>query len=157
MLLWRVSSVRRARDFSGGYGLLHPGRWNTPARPVTYCATGPALAALEKRVHVGDPALLPPQAVVVYDAPDDVPRRTIEVGELPEDWAAREVETQRIGDAWLDAAQEALLVVPSMIIPIAGAPDRTVLINHRHTGAARITMARVVPFTLDVRLFGRGG
>ena len=26
MRLWRLSSARHARDFSGGYGLLHSGR-----------------------------------------------------------------------------------------------------------------------------------
>jgi len=63
MRLWRLSSARRARDFDGGYGLVNSGRWNTTGRPVTYCSTVPSLAALEKRVHVTDPALLPPQKI----------------------------------------------------------------------------------------------
>jgi len=37
------------------------------------------LAALEKRVHVTDPALLPPQSLIEYEAPDDVPQRTIDL------------------------------------------------------------------------------
>ncbi|MGH8201705.1 MAG: RES family NAD+ phosphorylase, partial [Steroidobacteraceae bacterium] len=72
MRLWRLSSTRRAHDFTGSYGLLHSGRWNPAGRPVTYCATVPSLAALEKRVHVSDPALLPPQSMVEYDAPDNL-------------------------------------------------------------------------------------
>ena len=76
--------------FSGSAsGLANSGRWNTAGRPVTYCATVPSLAALEKRVHVGDPSRLPPQAMVAYDAPDDVSVRTINIGELPADWASR--------------------------------------------------------------------
>ena len=63
MRLWRLSSVRHARDFTGGYGLSNNGRWNTVGRAVTYCATVPSLAALEKRVHVTDAADLPRRAM----------------------------------------------------------------------------------------------
>jgi RES domain-containing protein len=153
MRLWRLSSVRRARDFTGGYGLANSGRWNTVGRPVTYCASVPSLAALEKRVHVGDPSRLPPQAMVAYDAPDGVSVRTIETGELPTDWASREADTQQFGDDWLDAGAEAILLVPSVIMPIAGVADRNVLINHRKPDATRISIVDVVAFTLDPRLF----
>ena len=153
MRLWRVSSDRRARDFTGRYGLLNAGRWNTPARAVTYCATVPSLAGLEKRVHVSDPALLPPQVIVEYDAPDDLLQREVEIAALGPGWTTRESDTQRIGNAWLDAATEILLFVPSVILPFAHVPDRNVLINHRHPDAARITIVSVVPFTLDPRLF----
>jgi RES domain-containing protein len=153
MLIWRLSSVRRARDFDGGYGVSNSGRWNTRGRRVTYCATVPSLAALEKRVHVGDAGLLPPQAMVEYDVPDDLPMRTVALNDLPGDWTARETHTQKLGDEWLDAATEVILLVPSVIIPLARAPERNVLINHRHLAAGRITMTAVTPFTLDARLF----
>jgi RES domain-containing protein len=153
MRLWRLSSLRRARDFDGGYGLSNNGRWNTRGRPMTYCSTVPSLAALEKRVHVTDPGLLPPQALVEYDVPDDIPTRTIAIGDLPNDWTRRETHSQALGDNWLDRATEVLLVVPSVIMPIARSMDRNVLINHRHGGAARIAISAVVPFTLDPRLF----
>jgi RES domain-containing protein len=153
MQLWRVSSERRARDFTGGYGLLYPGRWNSVGSPVTYCSTVPSLAALEKRVHVTDPALLPPQVVVEYEVPDDLARRIVSLTDLSDGWARREIDTQRLGDRWLDAATEPLLVVPSVILPLPRAPDRNVLINHRHADAARILIRDVVPFALDPRLF----
>lgn len=153
MRLWRLSSARRARDFSGGYGLLHSGRWNTQGRPVTYCSTVPSLAALEKRVHVADPALLPLQSMVEYEAPDDLRLRAIDLTTLPSDWALGEVDTQTLGDQWLDATTEPLLIVPSVIVPIPSAPERNVLINHRHADVSRITIARVVSFVLDPRLF----
>jgi RES domain-containing protein len=132
MRLWRLSSSRRARDFAGGYGLANSGRWNTAGRPVTYCATVASLIALEKRVHIGDPALLPPQAMVGYDVPDGLSAHRIEIADLPADWTRREVDTQQEGDTWLDGAAELLLIVPSVIVPIETAPDRNVLINHRH-------------------------
>jgi RES domain-containing protein len=153
MRLWRLSSVRRARDFNGGYGISNAGRWNTKGRPVTYCSTVPSLTALEKRVHVTDPGLLPPQALVEYNAPDDIPVRTISIDSLPDDWTTRETHSQALGDEWLDTATEAILIVPSVIMPISTAIDRNVLINHRHPGAAQIAISAVTPFSLDPRLF----
>jgi RES domain-containing protein len=153
MRLWRLSSARRARDITGGYGLLHSGRWNTAGRPVTYCSTVPSLAALEKRVHVTNPALLPPQSMIEYEAPDDLPQRTVELNALASDWIHREVDTQKLGDQWLDSMVEALLIVPSVIMPLPNAPDRNILINHRHPDASRIRAVRVASFELDPRLF----
>ncbi len=153
MRLWRLSSARRARDFTGGYGLLHSGRWNTAGRPVTYCSTVPSLAALEKRVHVTDPALLPPQSMVEYEAPDGLQQRTVDLSDLASDWIHREVDTQKLGDLWLDSIAEPLLLVPSVIMPLPNSADRNVLINHRHPDAPRVKIVRVVSFDLDPRLF----
>lgn len=154
MQLWRLSTKRHARDFSGGYGLLHSGRWNTPGRPITYCSTVPSLTALEKRVHVTDATLLPPLMLVEYDAPDDIPLGAVDIADLPEDWISREVDTQQIGDRWLDSVSEALLTVPSAIVPVPRAPERNVLINHRHARSIEIRIVGVTGFTLDPRLFG---
>ena len=132
---------------------MNSGRWNTKGRPVTYCSTVASLAALEKRVHVADPGVLPPQALVEYDVPDNLSVRGINIEELPGDWVSRETHTQKLGDDWLDAGSEVILVVPSVIIPIASAPDRNVLINHRHAEVACINIKDVFPFTLDPRLF----
>jgi len=156
MRLWRLSSARRARDFDGGYGLSNSGRWNSVGRPVTYCATVPSLAALEQRVHVTDPGLLPPQVMVEYEAPDDIAARAIALSDLPADWIARETHTQHLGDQWLHAMTGGLLIVPSVVVPLANAPDRNVLVNHRHPAAAGIVMVAQTPFSLDPRLFRVG-
>src|ERR1700719_2303310 len=122
MRLWRLSSERRARSFDGGYGGFYDGRWGTPGRAGADCSTVPSLTALEKRAHVSDPGLLPPQVMVAYEVPDDVPIRTLSIADLPEDWAKRETHTQKLGDDWLDTGAEAVLLVPSVIVSIAGAP-----------------------------------
>jgi RES domain-containing protein len=153
MRLWRLSGSRHARAFDGGYGLFNNGRWNTRGRPVTYCSTVPSLAALEKRVHVTEARLLPPQIMIEYDVPDDVAVRAITIAELPSDWRTRETMTQRLGDGWADAASDAILIVPSVIMPLPHAPDRNAVINHRHPSATRITIVSVTPLTLDPRLF----
>ena len=120
---------------------------------MTYCSTAPSLTALEKRVHVNDPALLPPQAMVAYDVPDGVSSRTIDISNLPGDWMTNETHTQSIGDKWLDSGAEVLLIVPSVIMPLANTTDRNVLINHRVAAVASIKIEDAVPFTLDPRLF----
>src|SRR5436190_12618010 len=113
MRLWRLSSERHARDLNGGYGLLNDGRWNTRGRAVTYSSTVPSLAALEKRVHFTDAALLPPQTMVAYDVPDSISSRTLRIDELPADWTTNQTYTQSIGKTWLDSAAGVLIVVPS--------------------------------------------
>ena len=153
MRLWRLASVRRAAEFDGGYGIFNDGRWNSRGRPVTYCATVPSLAALEKRVHIADPALLPPQVMVAYDVPEGISARTVAIDELPADWITQQTRTQGLGDRWLNSANEVLLFVPSVIMPIANAPDRNVLINHRAANVAAVRLEATTPFTLDPRLF----
>ena len=152
MLLWRLSGLGYARATDGGYGLLFDGRWNTAGHAVTYAATSPSLCVLEKLVHVEDPALLPALAMVTYEIPDDMPASHKPVDDLPVDWRRQEAMTQRIGDEWLSGMETALLFVPSAIVPIAGSPDRNVLMNARHPAAAAIRIARVEPFELDIRL-----
>jgi RES domain-containing protein len=153
MQLWRLSTSHHARSFSGGYGLSYNGRWNTVGRAVTYASTVASLTALERRVHVNDPSLLPPLVMVEYDVPDRIPIATISMSSLPADWTKQEAHTQALGDAWLDAITEAILIVPSVVVAIDGAPDRNALINHRHPAAPSITITSLTPFTLDPRLF----
>jgi RES domain-containing protein len=153
MRLWRLSSERRARDFDGGFGLANGGRWNTRGRQVTYCSTVASLTALEKRVHVSDPAFLPTQALVAYELSDDISSRTIDIGELPADWVTRQTYTQGIGDRWLDSIAETLLFVPSVVVAVANVPDLNVLINHRAAEAVSIRIVDVTSFSLDPRLF----
>ena len=97
--------------------------------------------------------MLPPQVMVAYDVPDAISPRRIEIDELPADWMKQQTTTQRIGDRWLDAANEVLLSVPSVIVPLADAPDRNILINHRAANVAAIKIRAAMPFTLDPRLF----
>lgn len=153
MRLWRLSGLRYATAIDGGYGLLFDGRWNTVGHPVTYSATSPSLCVLEKLVHVEDPTLLPRLVMVSYDVPDDIGADRYDLINLPGDWRQREAFTQRVGDEWLNSVSAALFFVPSAIVPISDGPDHNVLINPRHPAAARIKIARVDPFELDVRLF----
>jgi RES domain-containing protein len=153
MLLWRLSNAQHARAFDGGYGLLFDGRWNTIGHPVTYCATSPSLCVLEKLVHVEDPTLLPELMMVRYDAPDGLAVEVCELSDLPSDWRQQESWTQQQGDQWHVSLSAPLLRVPSAIVPLDQSPDLNMLINHRHPGAARISIVAVDRFVLDPSLF----
>ena len=157
MRMWRLSGADYAERFDGGFGLFHDGRWNTRGRPITYCATGPALCVLEKLAHIEDARLLPDDTVLVrYDVPDDLPVEESPLDGLPESWPADERLTRSIGDAWLDGVSACLLRVPSIIVPIPDADDRNILVNHRHEDAARIAISRIERFEYDPRLFAFG-
>jgi RES domain-containing protein len=153
MLLWRLSGVQHANAFDGGYGLLFDGRWNTVGHAVTYCATSPSLCVLEKLVHIEDPALLPALVMVTYEGPDAIETETITLADLPPDWRFQETLTQQRGDAWHKAGSSPLLLVPSVIVPLAESPDLNVVINHTHPGVAGIQLRTIHRYRLDPRLF----
>ena len=106
-----------------------------------------------KRLAVSGSTGSPPQIMVAYDVPDNLSSRDVSLDDLPLDWAERETYTQALGNAWLDGTAEALLFVPSVVMPIADTTDRNVLINHRVAAAATIRIARTDAFSLDPRLF----
>jgi RES domain-containing protein len=153
MRLWRLSGKQHAGAFDGGYGLLFDGRWNRAGYAITYCATSPSLCVLEKLVHIEDPQLLPDLIMIVYEAPDSLGFDAIALEVLPQDWPRREGLTQQLGEAWRRSGSNALLRVPSAIVPIAGSPDLNVLINHNHPQTGAIRLAGHTPFSLDSRLF----
>lgn len=153
MLLWRLATATYAERFDGGYGLVNAGRWNVVGQLVTYAATHPSLCLLERLVHVADLALLPIGLVMVlYEAPDSITRRTVELRDLPESWPRDAWLTQRLGAQWLGSTEEALLVVPSVVVAMPEANDRNIVINHRHPDAARIRIRAIRPFEIDARL-----
>lgn len=157
MQFWRLSASTYAERFDGGYGLGRDGRWNGRGRPVTYCATGPALCVLEKLVHISDASQLPDDMMFVrYEAPDDLKIDEVPLDSLPAGWDTLGSLTRRLGNDWLDGVSACLLRVPSVIVPIADARDRNVLVNHRHEDARRITISRMETFRYDPRLFAFG-
>jgi RES domain-containing protein len=153
MRFWRLSAAIHANRIDGGYGLNHPGRWNSLGRRVTYGATVPSLSVLEKLVHLGRPRRLPDDLVMVeLEAPDEGGTRLLELDALPAGWHRDEEKTRAIGDAWHDGRTELLLLVPSVILPLTGVADRNVVVNHEHAAAASMRIVRSLPFRLDVRL-----
>jgi len=152
MLAFRLVKARHAATALDGEGARRVGgRWNAPGLPVAYCASSLSLAVLELLVHV-DPAAVPEDLVAIrIEIPDGLPLRRLLPAELPDDWR-RESGRGRLralGAAWLGARREAVLAVPSVIVP----GETNLLVNPRHPDAARIRMLAPEPFTLDARLF----
>lgn len=153
MWIWRISSASFAERFDGGFGLDQAGRWNDKGRLITYCATGPALCALEKLAHTDDSGVFPDNSFLVrYRVPDDIKMESIDMRDLPEGWQQQQEFSQGIGTAWLDAVSACLLKVPSVIVPVPESDDRNLLVNHRHADASRIEVAEVTKFEFDPRL-----
>lgn len=141
MRLWRLA--REAHSALDGEGSrMFGGRWNSPGRPVVYCAGSAALAVLEVRVHLDLPLDL---------LPEDYRLVAIETGDVGyEDAQPQATETARaFGDKWLASGRSAILRVPSVIVP----EEWNVLINPHHPHAQHIQVESQRPFQFDARLF----
>lgn len=141
MRLWRLA--REAHSALDGEGArMFGGRWNSPGRPVVYCAGSAALAVLEVRVHLDLPLDL---------LPEDYRLVVIETGDVGyEDAQPQATETARVfGDKWLASGRSAILRVPSVIVP----EEWNVLINPLHPHAQHIQVESQRPFVFDSRLF----
>ena len=153
--LWRIGTDTpdyAADDMAGKGAEITGGRWNRVGSAVVYTASNISLAALETLVHFNTSSLPLNRILVRVDVPDDV-------------WAARQILTHTTapvgwdvfpagkisldaGDAWLRGGASALLEVPSAIVQ----EESNILINPRHTDAARIGVARLRVFAYDGRL-----
>ena len=151
MRAWRIVHARHAADALGGEGArLFGGRWNNKGRRLVYCAESLALAALEVLVHADAEDLPADMVQIAVEIPDRVPVRALERAELPAGWSAASGPDalKRLGDAWIEAAREAVLLVPSAVVP----EERLVLINPDHPAAAKIEAGPPQPFRFDPRL-----
>lgn len=153
--VWRIATDTpeyEAHDLSGKGAERSGGRWNRPGRPVLYTASTVSLACLETIVHLNAGALPLNRFLVEIVVPDDVwaVRQVLPRQNLPVGWSA--IPEGRvsldIGDRWLRDGSSALLGVPSVIVP----EEFNVLINPRHSDAARIAASKVRPWFYDQRI-----
>jgi len=142
MQFWRLARKIHA-NLSGEGARLAGGRWNSPGRPMVYCAQEASLAMLEIRVHLDLPfELLPDDYVYLAIDTGDL---TIEEAGLP----PTERESRQIGDEWLQSGRTPLLRVPSAIVPLG----RNILINPLHPAASAIAVSAEYPCEFDQRLW----
>ena len=140
MLAWRLCRTPFA-DLTGEGARRYGGRWNRPGRPMVYAASSAALAVLEVRVHLDlPPALLPDDYLLLTIDLDDL--ATKDVVALPPDSAA-------FGDAWLREQRNAVLQVPSLIVP----ESPNLLLNPAHPDAGRASIVARRRFVFDRRLW----
>lgn len=119
---------------------------------MVHTAESQSLATLEALVHLELEDLPGDYCAVGIDIPDDLARRVMNPADLPADW--REVpgpgSLKDLGTAWLRSGREAVLRVPSAIIP----GEWNLLLNPEHPDAARLWPGVPMPFAFDPRLKG---
>ncbi len=149
MLAYRI--CRRAHRALDGEGArLYGGRWNTAGRPVIYCSSSRALAALELLVHV-DVQDAPRDLYVLEVSVPDAAIDRLDVKRLPATWARvpEHATCRTAGDAWRAAGKTLALLVPSA----PAAEEWNLLINPVHPRFGQVKLKRQRKFTFDPRIF----
>jgi RES domain-containing protein len=145
--LYRIADAR-FRPESGEGARLFGARWSSPGRAVIYACTTYAGAMLEKLVHTGR-RIPKHQVCVTFEFPDDLSLTTLDEKHLI-GWRNEDLQlSRRAGDAWLDLAQTAILLVPSVVFDV----ERNALINPAHLDATRIRTLSIESIRWDDRLF----
>lgn len=145
MIVYRLCKAAHiALDGEGAR--LWGGRWNSPGRPMVYCAASPSLAVLEVLVHLDLPSDLLPDdyRLITISIPDDAPVQVH--NDVVDDGNA----CRGAGDSFLTAGEALAMSVSSIVVP----QERNWLLNPRHTYMERVSALKVEPFSIDPRLAG---
>ena len=155
MHAWRIATetpVYGADDLTGTGARVTGGRWNRKGSPVIYASTSIALACLETLVHLNVGGLPLNRYLVRLEIPDEFWERRVELDHTtaPIGWDAEPAGMTSIdqGESWLAAAQAALLLVPSIVVP----EERNILINPLHPDARAIRAVKLRKWLYDPRL-----
>ena len=151
--VWRLVKERyTATAFDGEGAKQVGGRWNSPDAAVVYTSENISLAVLETLVHTDIDDLVAIRYVVIpVDIPADVRIRRIAESTLPPDWQRYDQfpeKLRRIGDNWVRQAREAVLAVPSVVVP----QETNYILNPAHKDIKKLVIGKPLPFTLDKRL-----
>ncbi len=151
MKAWRLTREPfRALDGRGGE--VADGRWHRRGQRVVYAAASPSLTVLEVLVNLDLPLELLPDDFVLMkiNIPDEIGIKQVGVGDLPPGWDTPEgLPAREFSARWIGEEESAVMLVPSAIVP----EENNVLINPRHSGAAKIFEDSYRPFEFDPRLF----
>jgi RES domain-containing protein len=143
--------TRQAHQALDGEGArMYGGRWNSEGKAAVYASLSRALAALEYLVGVDAEDVPDDLVLMTLDVPDDLEAEAVAPHRLASDWnhVPAHPGCVRAGDDWLRRAATALLRVPSSIVP----EEANLVINPRHTAAARVRVTSVRFFAYDPRL-----
>lgn len=149
--VWRLCRAKHASaPLSGEGARLFGGRWNFKGTRMVYCAGTKSLACLEALVHLDISDLPKDFHVVGIDIPSDVSVKHLSADDLPADWnqIPGPDSLKVLGTDWIALGKEALLVVPSTVIP----DEQNYLINPSHPDIERLKVLPAAPFVFDPRL-----
>ncbi|HSE42729.1 MAG TPA: RES family NAD+ phosphorylase [Acidobacteriota bacterium] len=152
MIAWRIVSKRRQNTAFDGEGARRfGGRWNPPGTRIVYTSSNLSLAALEFFVHVSIQTKPDDLISISLEIPDHLTIERIPESRLPKNWRNYPAlpQLQSIGQKWLKAAKNAVLAVPSAIIP----QELNYLINPEHADFAKCRINKPQPFVIDSRMF----
>lgn len=151
MRVYRITAAALAGDALSGIGAaLYGGRWNSKGTRVAYAAWARSAAILELLVHVGDRRNVPEDRVLL---PIDLPEDAVDTLETPPrgwDKLPYAAAVQRAGDAWVRAARQLALRVPSALVR----SEWNLLINPVHPRFGEVVVGKPESLVLDARLFG---
>jgi RES domain-containing protein len=149
-VIYRITHQRYQDElFSGKGGLQYRSRWASKGQLVSYAADHIATATLEKIAAVTRPDLLM-QMVYVKAEVDAAYIDILPEDEWPDDWDTLPATdgTRTVGDAWLDARNNLLLRVPSVVLP----DSYNYVINAAHPDADALVVQKTSPLLLDNRI-----
>lgn len=147
---WRIVKEKHARSaFSGEGARIFEGRWNSAGVRMVYCSEHLSLAALEILVHT-QPVTIRDKFRVFRVSWDEAIMSAIDLRKLPKGWNAQPpgLMSKNIGDEWVHSDRSAVLVVPSVIVPL----EKTFLLNPKHRDFGKIKIKDTGSFYLDPRL-----
>lgn len=150
---FRLVKARHADTaFSGEGARVAGGRWNLPGTALVYTSETLSLAALETFVH-----LQPVDRRIRYVWFRVTIPANVAIGELtalPDSWrdSPPSEATQAAGTAWAKRASNAVLRVPSILVP----GEHNLLLNPQHPHFQRLKISKPEPFDFDGRLW-KGG
>ena len=148
MQLWRIYRAIHGPGLDGVGGLFASGRWSERGHRVVYFNDTPSLAVLEKLVRL-DPEFIGDDCLLgAFEINVDIAFMENLI-QLPLDWTSGDpTETAACGVRWLTSGSEALLSVPSAIVP----EQRNFLLNPVHRDAAKLRPKQERPFRFDICL-----
>src|SRR5208337_469157 len=117
MKAWRLFPERfRATAFTGVGGLYAARRWNHLGTAMVYCATSPALAALEFFVHL-EPNNAPNDLLMAEAAIPDELVEQLDLDLLPANWRElNNLACRDLGFGWAVSGRSVALQVPSVVV-----------------------------------------
>ena len=150
---WRIVKKKHiGRAFDGGGARRMGGRWNSPGVAMVYTSATISLALLETLVHADQENLAAGRYVAIpVDIPATVGVRQIDRNMLPKGWRRWDPslpELRKIGDECVREGRQAVLVVPSAVLP----QERNYLINPAHKDVKRLIIGPPEPISIDGRI-----
>lgn len=152
MRCWRLLRTDfSAEPLSGQGARLFGGRWNRRGTPSVYASEHLSLAALELfvRLQMGDSGEV--FVSVPIEIPESVRVARIEAGALPKDWREMPAgrSTQEIGQDWITKGETAVLMVPSVIVPL----EYNLVLNPHHGDFRKLRVGAIQSFSYDPRMW----